>query len=64
MNARKSIIFFPYLPPALGKIDSYLATYLGSNTSPLFVDYVSIYSGVELRFLASWLTWLLLNYAR
>ena len=23
MNARKSIIFFPYLPPALGKIDSY-----------------------------------------
>ena len=30
-----------------------LATYLGSNTSPLFVDYVSIYSGVELRFLAS-----------
>ena len=24
MNARKSIIFFPYLPPTLGKIDSYL----------------------------------------
>jgi transposase-like protein len=23
MNARKSIILFPYLPPALGKIDSY-----------------------------------------